>query len=293
MDSGFKKHRISNIINIQNIVSLHYFEFDRNFVTHGESHNFWELIYADKGDICINTGNNTFTLRQGECYFHKPNEFHIHSADGNVAPNIFISAFVCTSNTMKLFRSKKFYVPASLRPVISSIIDESRKSFDLPFNRTEFIPLKPREDAILGGQQMVRTYLEQFLILLLRNEYSDSNEVVLSTINATAEHLAVQMKKKIEVSAYEDISVSQLCTEMRYSKTYLSKVFFNNFGYSINTYISKVKIEEAKKLIREHTHNFSQIADMLCFSNPFYFSRVFRRVTGMSPTEYKKSVKID
>lgn len=293
MDGNFEKHRISNIINIQNIISLHYFEFDRNFTYPGESHDFWELVYADKGHILINTGDSTFTLNQGECYFHKPNEFHSHSADGHIAPNIFIASFVCRSQSMKLFSSKKVHVPASLRPIISSIIDESRRTFDLPFNRPEFTPLCLRKDSILGGQQMIRTYLEQFLILLLRNEYSDQSTNSLLSNELMSEHIAAQLKKTISASAYRNISVAQLCKEMKYSKTYLSKIFLHNFGCSINSYIVKVKIEEAKKLIREHSHNISQISDMLCFSNPFYFSRVFRRVTGMSPTEYKRSVKID
>ena len=293
MDSKIEKYRISNIITIKNIVSLHYFEFEPDFSSKGEQHNFWEIIYADKGNFQIETGDAAFTLKQGECYFHRPNEYHRHSADGKSAPNIFIANFVCNSQAMKLFNSKKIYIPSTMRPIISNIIDESRKAFDLPFNRTEFAPLKPRENAILGGEQMIRTYLEQFIIFLLRKEYAGASTSAILGNEAVTEHIASQMKKRIETSAYQNISVAEICREMKYSKTYLSKIFLHNFGCSINVYIAKVKIGEAKRLIREHEHNFSQISDMLCFSNPFYFSRVFRRVTGMSPTEYKRSVKID
>jgi len=58
-------------------------------------------------------------------------------------------------------------------------------------------------------------------------------------------------------------------------------------------YLILLKIEKAKQLIREKEFNFTQISDMLAFSNPLYFSRVFRRVTGMSPREYLNSVKIN
>ena len=51
------------------------------------------------------------------------------------------------------------------------------------------------------------------------------------------------------------------------------------------------KIQEAKKLIREDRYNFSQISDRLAFDNPHYFSRVFKRITNITPSEYKKSVK--
>lgn len=293
MKIDYEKHRITNIINIQKIVSLHYFEFERNFASKGESHNFWEIIYADKGNLQIKAGNKEFILAQGECYFHKPNEFHVHKADGHVAPNIFIISFVCNSQSMKFYRSKKIKIPAKLRPLISSIIDEGKKSFDLPFNKTEFIPLRLRNDSIIGGPQMIRTYLEQFLILLLRHECIADNTGIFSSGEIMTGHIATKMRSKLDTYAYEKISVEQFCKEMRYSKSYLSKIFLTSYGCTINAYINKVKINEAKKLIREQTYNFSQISDMLCFSNPFYFSRVFRRITGMSPSEYKDSVKID
>ena len=50
------------------------------------------------------------------------------------------------------------------------------------------------------------------------------------------------------------------------------------------------KIKEAKKLIREEQYNITQISYMLAFDNPHYFSRVFKRITNMTPTQYKNSV---
>ncbi len=80
---------------------------------------------------------------------------------------------------------------------------------------------------------------------------------------------------------------------LAYSKAYLSKIFKAYCGYSMGEYLILLKIEKAKQLIREKEFNFTQISDMLAFSNPLYFSRVFRRVTGMSPREYLNSVKIN
>ena len=54
--------------------------------------------------------------------------------------------------------------------------------------------------------------------------------------------------------------------------------------------IAKVRINRAKELIREGVMNFSEISDMLDFDNPQYFSRVFKRETGMTPSEFKHSL---
>ncbi|MBO5060963.1 MAG: AraC family transcriptional regulator [Clostridia bacterium] len=293
MKTDYVKYKIANIINIQKIVTLHYFEFECTFNYKKESHDFWEMVYVDKGKLQVKAGNRELTLSQGECFFHKPNEFHMHSANGVVAPNIVIISFVCNSQSMKFFKSKHIKVPEKLRGLISEIINEGKKTFNLPFNDPDLKQLQLRNDSIIGGQQMVRIYLEQFLIMLLRHECNEENTNVFSSRETMMEHLAVQMQKKLDTYVYKRISVEEFCREMKYSKAYLSKIFLKNYGCSISTYIAMVKVSEAKKLIREHTYNFSQISDMLCFSNPFYFSRVFRRVTGMSPTEYKQSVKID
>ena len=55
-------------------------------------------------------------------------------------------------------------------------------------------------------------------------------------------------------------------------------------------YYNSLKIEEAKRLIREGSYNFGQIAAALQFDTPQYFSMCFKRFVHMSPQEYKKSI---
>jgi two-component system response regulator YesN len=58
-------------------------------------------------------------------------------------------------------------------------------------------------------------------------------------------------------------------------------------------YLSLLRISESKKLIREQNYNMTEISNLLYFDNPHYFSRAFKRFTGMTPREYKYSVKND
>ncbi len=290
--SEYVKHQLSNIINVHKIVTLNYFEFENTFEYRGERHNFWELVYVDKGNLLVQTDNGEVSLTRGECIFHKPNEYHIHKADGVAAPNYFFICFVCNSSHMQMFREKHFKLSAQLKQYISNIIKEAKRVFDLPVNDPEEKRLKVSPNELIGGQQMIRTYLEQFLISLIRQQY-DLNAVATVNKEITEEHLAGQMRKKLDMYIYQRISVEQFCKEMNYSKAYLSRVFLNECGCTIHDYITECKIKEAKTLIREHIYNFTQISEMLCFSNPFYFSRVFKKITGMSPSEYKNSVKVD
>ena len=61
----------------------------------------------------------------------------------------------------------------------------------------------------------------------------------------------------------------------------------------MNEYMTNLKIEEAKVLIREEKHSISQISEMLCYDNPHYFSRVFKADIGMTPSEYKNKYIMD
>ena len=54
-------------------------------------------------------------------------------------------------------------------------------------------------------------------------------------------------------------------------------------------YFNRLKVEAAKQMIREQSYNFTEIADRLAFSTSQYFTTVFHRITGMTPSEYAKS----
>ena len=294
MKARYIKRKLTNLLAVNKIVTIHYFEFDRNFIGPVNQHDFWEMVYLDKGEATITAGKKQLTLRQGECYFHKPNEVHQIAGSGKVDPYIFIISFVCHSASMHFFVDKLIQVPEKLQPLIGYILREGKASFRPPFNDPELKELTPREDALVGGEQLIRVYLEQLLVLLLRKETTADSSTVFPSRKNLENHLANTMKEKLDSTVYtRRISVEELCRELGYSRAYLSRVFRENHGYTMTEYYDFLKITEAKKLIREGSRNFTQIADLLCFSNPLYFSRVFRRVTGMSPSEYKSSIQTD
>ncbi len=71
---------------------------------------------------------------------------------------------------------------------------------------------------------------------------------------------------------------------------YISRIFNKSCGYTIIAYYAELKIKEAKKLIREDRYSFAEISNMLCFNNPHYFTRVFKKTANMTPKDYKNSV---
>lgn len=86
----------------------------------------------------------------------------------------------------------------------------------------------------------------------------------------------------------EEISVKVLVQKLFISKSYLSDIFKQNLGVSLLEYITMVKMERAKKLLREERLKSYEIAYRLGFQDHEYFSRVFKKYIGLSPTEYRQ-----
>ena len=289
MKASYVKTQLQNVISVSKIVTVHYYEFDKNFVFNGESHNFWEIAYIDKGRVQVRSDDENLVLSQGEIIFHHPNEFHsIKALDSS--PNFFVVSFVCTSPLMSYFEKYHTVLNKTLYGFISSVIKEAENTYSIPKNDPTLKKLIKKETAPIGGEQLIKTYLEQFLIFLIRNIVKEEEPSVFPTKESMETHLVSSAKQLLEEKAEESFRVNDLCLSLGYSKSYLSKLFREQTGETIAGFAVRQKIKRAKQLIRDGNLNFAQISDKLSFDNPQYFSRVFKRVTGMTPTEFKSSL---
>ena len=290
MKTTYVKTQIQNLVNVSKIVTIHYYEFDKNFVFEGEKHDFWEMVYTDKGKVQICRDNETIELSQGELIFHRPNEFHSIKAL-NSSINLCVISFVCNSPAMIYFEKYHTLLAKELKPFLTSILNESENTYVIPKNDPLLKKLVKKENATIGGEQLIKTYLEQLLILLIRNITKHGGLDVFPSKESMESHLVIGVKEFIEETIEKPFRINSLCANLGYSKSYLSRIFLEQTGLTIANYAVKKKIDKAKQLIRENNLNFAQIADALSFYNPQYFSRVFKRVTNMTPTEFKLSLQ--
>lgn len=289
MKSFYVKTKFANTINISKIITVHYYEFDSTFSYGGESHDFWEAVYVDKGTVEITTDNGTVLLRQEEMLFHKPNEFHTIKSY-NSSPNFFVVSFECNSPQMKNFENYRAKLNKNLKPILSSIIDESGKTYIIPKNDVNLKRLKIRDTSEIGGEQLIKIYLEQLFIMMLRDILKRETRVFPSK-EILENHLVTLIKEYVAQNVGKSVTLKDVCDELNYGKSYLCKLFHTYTGYSIMNYVTEEKIKYAKRLIRENNLNVTEISNELSFDSPQYFSRVFKRVTRMTPTEFRLSLK--
>lgn len=96
-----------------------------------------------------------------------------------------------------------------------------------------------------------------------------------------------QVKKYIEAHFTEDLSLEQLAQFVNLSPFYLSKCFKEEFGISYVDHMTQCRIDRAKEYIRQGGLSFKEIAYAVGYHDPNYFSRVFKKVCGLSPSQYR------
>ncbi|WP_164711928.1 YSIRK-targeted surface antigen transcriptional regulator [Staphylococcus debuckii] len=94
----------------------------------------------------------------------------------------------------------------------------------------------------------------------------------------------------INNNLYQDISLASIAKEFNVSQTTLNLTFKNEIGITVKKYLTKSKMEDAKKLLF-HDLSISDISQMLGFADSSHFCKKFKKETGMTPTEYKRENK--
>lgn len=281
--------RLKCDIVIGKLYTVHYFEYPKNFRFTGESHNFWEIVYADKGDITVFAEDESFVLKQGNVIFHKPNEWHNIYSEEDASSNVAIVSFECNSPGMEFFENKILTVGHDQKIIISKIISEYTGAFSTPLDNPYTKRLERKKDGLIGSEQLVRQYIAELLISFLRQSAPMQHRSQMSVNRESA------MINMLVNYMLDNISTGVTLDELvRYSgsnKTTISAAFRNNFNMSVMEYFINLKINRAKKYLREDNYNISQISDILGYSGIHYFSRQFKKVTGMSPTEYALSIQ--
>lgn len=298
--TDFHRMPLLESLSIPQLISFHYFEYSKGFTFEGEQHDFWELLYVDKGEVEVRADELTHTLGQGTMIFHKPEEFHTVRVDqGHKPPNLIVISFECDSPPMKWLERKVLQVGAQEHQLLSSIVQEGFRAFLPPYNRPDLHHVKRNPDAPFASEQSFKSYLEILLLRMIRAQMAACGEAAQpaaklpSMQQDKAEQRIVQQVLSYMGSRLgTSLSLDELCREVHLGKSRLKEIFQGHTGSGVMEHFKLMKLEEAKALIREQLYTFTEIADRLGYASLHYFSRDFKKGTGMSPSEYARSVRV-
>ena len=144
--------------------------------------------------------------------------------------------------------------------------------------------LQESSKTLPGHEDVCRRLLEVVLIQLGRQQdLSFSGETPGPRASKECEFI----RRYIDNHFKEDLTLDHLAELAHLNKYYLSHSFRREFGTSPINYLISRRVDESRFLLRKTDHPLSLIAEILGFSSLSYFSQCFRRVEGVSPTEYR------
>ncbi|WP_339316183.1 response regulator [Paenibacillus sp. FSL R10-2734] len=107
----------------------------------------------------------------------------------------------------------------------------------------------------------------------------------------TIKHAIEKIDQYFQDHLAEELAIADIADMVKFNSSFLSREFKKIKGISPIEYLTKLRIEKAKQLILEPSnHKFKDIGTMVGYSNPYYFSKVFKVITGMTPSLFKQEM---
>ena len=278
-------HHVKKAIVVQSLITIESLELSSTFSYPKEVHEFYEFAYIDDGNLSCKLGDETIELSQGDFLLMPPKKPHFYFAASGRSATIFIVCFRCNSELLTIF-DKKIPLRKKEKMLISEILKEAKNAFSFPFDHK----LKQLSAPLFGAQQLVENHIERLLIQLIRNE-TNENENIKFVMNSVEleNNLVNDIITLLKNNLYGRTTLEAISQQTYYSKTFLNGIFKKNIGYSIMQYYTILKIQEAKRLLRENVSP-TAISNQLHFESPTYFTKVFKKHTNMTPSAYRKTI---
>ena len=247
----------------------------RDFDFAGEAHNFWEMLCLVDGEAGATADDRVVDLKPGDLLFHQPMEFHRIWAKGRMVAHILVLTFTAEGDGMEVFRRRLIH-----------LTDEQVNDLYRLVMRAHAMLEKAETDkaAATAESGAVGTMMEGFLVSLSDTEPSPAP---IQTGGAKQYGRIIRFLEEHHTQALTIEAVARGC---HMSASNLKRVFRQYSGCGVMDYFQSLKIRHARKLL---TAGMSavEIADRLGYSSPAYFHVVFKRITGMTPGAYVRSLR--
>lgn len=136
----------------------------------------------------------------------------------------------------------------------------------------DLLKLTHTDEVCLWSRDMLETYLKHIEI--------NSDRRNQQAIQNAAEYIQKNFRSKITI---EDIA-----RFVYLSPCYVSRIFKKGLGCTLMEYLTKVRVEEAKKMLKNPKYNVMKVAEESGFEDPAYFTRVFKKSEGITPSSYRQ-----
>lgn len=249
-------------------------------------HNEYEIYYLLEGERYYFIEKETYYVKKGSLVFVNHNQIHKTGFVGkSFHDRILIelkeepfASFFAMANTLSLSQFFSGYYG-----VVELNEKDQKKVECLLFGIAKEIQAKS-----IGYEFMVQQKLAEILLLALRIK-QESGHVAKGSTATTAKHLKVHEVADFIIKNSKDCSsLDALAKRFFVSKCYLSRIFKEVTGFTVNEYINIHRIQKAQDLLTNSTYNITEISELLGYESITYFEKVFKKYTETTPLKYRK-----
>ena len=274
------------LLSIDALYSTYAYFYSPKFTYEGECHDAWELIYANSGEVIVETPEYEKIVSKGQVFLHTPNEPHKIRAN-NVSCNMFFISFACDCERLYEIAQKPITVSPTHRNYILSVVEEGMARLAGKNN----IPAKVAAPEFAGGQVM-KNLLELLFIDLIRWNAREAMTIrPLPAANPAEKSVVDRMIDYMKENIREKLKLEQIATYVGYSVPRACALFKETTGQSIIAYFNRMRINKAKQLMAENDMSLRQISEYLDYDSLQYFSMQFKKETGLPPSQYVTFLK--
>lgn len=119
----------------------------------------------------------------------------------------------------------------------------------------------------------------------------DYFEILINFVEVTDNYIINKIISYLYMHIEDHLTLEEIAHDLKISTGYLSSCFKKNMGISVMNYYKKIKIERSKSLLMSSNNSILEISTLLGFCDQCHFSKTFKSIVGMTPTEYKNSSK--
>ncbi|SHH72550.1 AraC family transcriptional regulator [Clostridium grantii] len=135
---------------------------------------------------------------------------------------------------------------------------------------------------------MLSSYLCELLILIYR--YSVQNPSIITPEHLHTHQIVFEGVHYLQENYTKDVSLQEICNYVSFSKSYFSFLFKKTMGMSIFSYLQKIRIDKACELLLKSQYKITTISKMVGYTDYRFFSKNFKKITNLSPTDYRNNI---
>lgn len=251
-------------------------------------HNEYEIYYLLSGERYYFIEKHIHYVKKGSLVFIDRNQIH-KTVGANSDYHDRILMLISAEEIMDLFALCNNYDVSSFFSKYAGIIELSEAGQ----KHVEGILLsiiREMKRKHSNYEFVVKMKLVELMVYAIRCKSGESTTLKAMPV------MSEKYKKISEVAEYindnyqANISLNDVAEDFYMSKSYLSRIFKENTGFTVNEYINITRIKKAQELLEQSEYNVTEISEMVGYESITYFEKVFKKYLETSPLKYRKKL---